>query len=95
MDHALTRLNQLSRPKLLVKAARLGQQEYNRNRALRRLIQSDRLPAPGDALEDLLQHEDAANAERCTGGAAYSPARHVELLAALMTEAQLLNTAAT
>ena len=89
MNCAKSRLSRLNRPKLLVKAARLGLEEYNRNKTLRRVLQVEHVPGPGAALDDLLRREDAADTARREGVVAYSPARHIELLAALMTEAQL------
>lgn len=93
MDNARRRLNRLNRPKLLVRAARIGLNEYNRNRTLRRVLQMENVPEPGSALEDLLHHEDAADQARREGVVAYSPARHIELLVALISEARLADAA--
>lgn len=85
----MTRLAALSRPRLLVKAARYGVEEFNRERALRRILRDETAPAPGQAFELLFGREAEMDEARRQGGAAYSPARHVELLAALIFEARI------
>lgn len=92
MNIHLSRLAGLNRPSILVRAARLGTTEMNRERTLRRVLHGETIPAPGQAFEELLRKEAAMNEARCDGGAAYSPARHVELLAALIHEARLAGT---
>ena len=92
MNTHMSRLATLNRPSILVRAARLGTAEFNRERSLRRLMQGEAIPTPGQAFEVLLQLEANMNEARCAGGAAYSPARHVELLAALIHEARLAET---
>ncbi|MEO0945050.1 MAG: DUF6477 family protein [Pseudomonadota bacterium] len=89
MDHAQNRLSRLNRPKLLVKAACIGLKEYNRNRTLQRVLQTDSVPEPGTALDAHLRHENAIDTDRRDGVIAYSPSRHIELLAAVITEARL------
>lgn len=92
MSSYLNRLSALTRPRILVRAARLGTADYNRERCLRRVMQGAAMPAPGQAFDHLLEHEEAMNAARCEGSAAYSAARHVEVLAALICEARLAET---
>jgi hypothetical protein len=82
---ALTR-----RPRLLVRAARFGIEEYNRNRDLRRILRGETLPGPSDALPRLMDMEAAQEDTRKRGDAAYSIARHLEILIALMAESRLL-----
>jgi len=89
MPSHLSRLADLTRPRLLVRAARHRTVDFNRERTLRRILQGETVPAPGQAFEILMAREDAMNEARCEGGAAYSPARHVELLAAVIHEAQI------
>ncbi len=89
MTHHMSRLAALSRPQILVRAARYGVSELNRSRALQRAMPGEAIPAPGKAFDRLLECEVAMNEARCDGGAAYSPARHVELLSALINEAKL------
>ncbi len=92
MSTHLHRLAALTRPRILVRAARLGTAEFNRERSLRRVMQGDAIPAPGQAFDQLLAREEVMNAARCEGNAAYSAARHVELLAALIYEARIAET---
>lgn len=96
MDHlaSLTaRLNQMHRPRLLVRAARFGLTDYRRDRDLRRLVGDTPLPSPLAALGHLLTVEEIAETSRRAGEATYSVARHVELLVALLGEARLAATA--
>lgn len=89
MTDPLTRLATLRRPRLLVRAARIGLGEYNRERSLRRLLPGEAHPAPGQAFDVLFAREEVVDLARRDGTAAYSAARHVELLAALINEARL------
>ncbi len=91
MQDIQTRLRQLRRPKLLTKAARFGLDEYVRSIHLRRALQSDHLPKPALAVIQLLDIESGLNAERKEKRATYSAARHVEILVALLAEAQTLS----
>jgi hypothetical protein len=92
MTDPLDRLSALNRPRLLVRAARIGLAAYNRERSLRRLLPGHAVPAPGKAVEVLLEREEALDTVRREGGASYSSARHVEVLAALINEARLAGT---
>ena len=89
MTDPMSRLAALSRPRLLVRAARFGMAEFNRSRSLRRLLPGEATPAPGQAFEALLKRESDMDAARREGIAAYSPALHIEMLAALMHEARI------
>lgn len=90
MSHAAEILAQLRRPRLLIRAARLGLAEYNRDRDLRRLMRTPAAPGPQAAVEGLIGEEARLEEGRKAGDAGYSVARHVEVLIALMAEAQLL-----
>ena len=89
MTDPLTRLQTLCRPKLLVRAARIGLCDYNRDRSLRRILPGETPPPPGMAFDALIERENDVEQVRREGGAAYSAARHVEILAALINEARL------
>lgn len=89
-DHPLTALESLRRPKLLIRAARFGLDDYRRERDLRRLMRTAVTPAPRHALAWLIEEEAGLEASRRAGAAAYAPARHVEILIALMAEARML-----
>ena len=90
MEDVLTMISRLKRPKLLVRTARHGLQDYNRVVHLRRLLKTEALPGPGKAIMKLMEVEATVDAQRRAGRAEYSVARHVELIVALMSEAQIL-----
>jgi hypothetical protein len=83
-------LSSLRRPRLLVRAARLGLCDYNRTRDLRRLMRASQIPGPESALTQLIAEEALLDADRRAGGASYSIARHIDLLIAMMAEARIL-----
>lgn len=90
MQDVLTRFSALRRPRLLIRAARAGSDDYARNQHLRRIIGGGELPRHGAALTRLLELEAEVNTQRKAGSAAYSIVRHVDLLIAMMGEARLL-----
>jgi len=83
-------LSCIRRPRLLIRAARHGVEDYNRNRDLKRILRGDSLPGPAAALTRLIDLEAAQEETRASGQASYSVARHLEILIALMGEARLL-----
>lgn len=85
-----TRIATLKRPSLLARAARFGVDEYRRDVHLRRILGTERLPRHADALMQLLDREAELDAMRKTRAGDYRPARHVELLIAILGEAQLM-----
>jgi hypothetical protein len=90
MSDFCTLLTGLRRPRLLIRAARHGLEEYRRDRDLRRLIGGSGVPAPIDAVPRLMWEEARLEDIRGKGDAAYSLVRHIEVLIALMAEARLL-----
>ncbi len=80
----------LRRPRLLIRAARIGATEYRRDRDLRRLLRASRLPGPAAGMRRLLALEADFEAVRRAKDTTYSISRHVEILSALIAEAQLL-----
>ncbi len=82
-------LARIRRPRLLVRAARIALDDYVRDRDLRRLFGPGATPRGGEMMDFLLDHEAQAEETRRSGGAGYSVARHVSLLAALMAESRL------
>ena len=90
MTDFIERLTKLHRPRLLIRAARFGMNDYNRNRDLKRLIRQAPAPSPALALERLLAEEARLEETRLSGDACYSVARHVDLLIAVLSEARLL-----
>jgi Family of unknown function (DUF6477) len=85
-----TLLAALRRPKLLIRAARFGLADYDRARDLKRLMRTPAAPSPQVAVTRLFEQEADLEETRKAGGAAYSAARHVEVLIALIAEARLL-----
>lgn len=83
-------INALNRPKLLVRAARFGVDEYSRDRHLSRILKQDALPRSGVAILKLLEIEADLEDRRTQKAADYSIARHVEVIIALMGEARVL-----
>ncbi|MBW4982236.1 hypothetical protein KZZ07_06730 [Mameliella sp. CS4] len=94
MKDILGLLNDLRRPRLLIRAARIGAQDYRRNPHLNRLLGYGALPRPGAALMRLVEIESELNERRHADDAAYSVSRHVEVLTAMMGEARILREAA-
>ncbi len=92
MKDPLSLLRAMRRPRLLVRAARFGMCDYQRDRDLTRLLKSNRLPSPAHALTVLAEQEEVMEHTRQTGEATYSIARHIELLVAMIAEARLIPT---
>ena len=84
-------LSNLRRPRLLMHAARFGLGDYRRERDLRRLVTAT--ATPEETVPQLLSVEERLEATRIAGDASYSPARHIDVLIALLAEAQLLRRA--
>jgi hypothetical protein len=90
MTDLACRLAALRRPRLLIRTARFGLQDYRRTPALRRLFAAAGAHSPAQIVALLLLREAEQEDRRQAGDAAYSVARHVELLIALMAEARHL-----
>jgi hypothetical protein len=71
-----------------MRAARFGLGEYRRERDLRRWVPDP--VTPENTVSTLISTEARLEATRLAGDAAYSVARHIEVLIALLAEAQLL-----
>lgn len=88
MSDFRARLADLRRPRLLMHAARFGLSDYRRDRDLKRLID---VPAtPEAAVTLLLSQEGKLEDNRQRGDVAYSIARHIEVLIALLAEYRLV-----
>ncbi|MEL6640889.1 MAG: DUF6477 family protein [Pseudomonadota bacterium] len=83
----------LKRPKILVRAARFGLDDYMRERHLKRCLKKENLPSPGQALIALLDIEKQLNSDRATKSGGYQVAKHIDVLVAIMAEAQLFRAA--
>lgn len=81
---------QLRRPSLLVRTARIGMNEYCRERHLQRILRTANLPRHGEALMKLVDLETDLDSLRRAGRAEYSYARHIDVLIAIMGETALL-----
>ena len=81
-------LADLRRPRLLIRAARCGVDDYRRDRDLRRLI--DGTMSPDRALPRLMREEKQLEEIRLSGDAEYSVSRHIEVLIAMLGEIRLL-----
>ncbi|MFD0858000.1 DUF6477 family protein [Roseovarius aquimarinus] len=93
MHDILTALDSLRRPRLLIRAARIGAAEYRREAHLRRHFGYGTLPRSAAALARLVEMEEALNDQRKVGTSGYSATRHVEILIAMMGEARILRSA--
>lgn len=93
MKDVLGLLNEMRRPRLLIRAARIGAEDYRRNPQLHRLLGDGALPRPGAALMKLIEIEATLDDFRRGDSAAYSVSRHVEVLTAMMGEARILRDA--
>ncbi|MDP2737220.1 MAG: DUF6477 family protein [Pseudorhodobacter sp.] len=85
-----TLLANLKRPRLLIRAARFGIEDYRRERDLTRLIDTQGPATPETALPRLLDEEERMEDTRRAGDVSYSLSRHIEVLIALMAETRLL-----
>ncbi|MDA5556080.1 DUF6477 family protein [Shimia sp. MMG029] len=90
MQGTLSQLATLRRPRLLIRAARAGTQDYTRNQHLKRVLGVTQTPRNLEALTRLMTLEAELNEERRKNAASYSIVRHVDLMIAMMGEAQLL-----
>ncbi|AKS45965.1 hypothetical protein SAMN05444287_1070 [Octadecabacter temperatus] len=90
MEDALTMISRLKRPTLLVRTARHGLADYKRVIHLRRLLKTEAVPGPSQAIIKLMDLEVELDLQRQNKRAEYSAARHVEALVALMSEARIL-----
>lgn len=91
----IDRIQRIERPRLLLRAARLGLQDYDRQRDLRRVLRLPHAPAPGPrVLHLLLEMEEHCEARRTRHpseiGDSWRAAQHVELLICLIAESRLL-----
>ncbi|WIY24890.1 DUF6477 family protein [Parasedimentitalea psychrophila] len=87
----IARLSSLHRPRLLIRAARIGARDYSRTRHLPRLLGYGGLPRPASAVMQLIEQEQHLNQRRLDNEPGYPLTRHVEVLIAMMGESQLLS----
>ncbi|WP_272004282.1 DUF6477 family protein [Roseovarius sp. ZX-A-9] len=94
MKDTLNTLATLRRPRILIRAARIGAAEYRRDAHLRRHLGYGPLPRPEAALGALVKMEAALETQRRQDSAGYVASRHVDILIAMMGEARILRAAA-
>lgn len=82
-------LDALRRPRLLVRAARSQVANYSRQRDLTRIFGSVLQTNTGELLMKLLSLELEHNHLRLSGDTGYIVARHIDVLIALMGEAEI------
>lgn len=85
-----TILRRIKRPSLLIKAARHGVDDYNRDVQLRRILKVEKLPKTGPAILQLIEIEQSMDIACTENHTTYAISRHVEVLIAIMAEARLL-----
>ena len=90
MTHTQQILSTLKRPSILIRAARFGLENYQRNRDLRRITRTIKTPSNEAALSQLVQSEEQLENARQTGDNTYSAHRHITVLTALLAEMRLL-----
>lgn len=83
-------VTQLRRPRLLVRAARFGIDEFRRDRDLPRLLKCEKTPKSGDAIMQLMDVEADLNNQMRQNVPGYTVARHIDVLTAIMSEARTL-----
>ncbi len=93
MQDVLSMLNALRRPALLMRAARIGADEYRRTTHLPRILGYGVLPRHGAALIKLIELENDLNTQRASGDTGYSLLKHVDVLIAMVGEARVLRAA--
>ena len=90
MQDLISMLHTLHRPRLLMRAARIGAEQYTRTSHLPRLLGYGVLPRHGAALLKLMEIEAELNSMRKASDAGYSLIRHVDVLIAMVGEARVL-----
>jgi hypothetical protein len=84
----------IRRPLMLLRTARHGTVDYNRAADLKRILRVPATPRPGLATVQMLidleaRHEELRTRAPQEGGDPWRAARHIEVLIALIAEAQL------
>jgi hypothetical protein len=90
MQDIISMLQALHRPHLMMRAARIGAENYSRATHLPRLLGYGVLPRHGAALIKLMEIEAELNTQRKATDASYSLFRHIDVLIAMVAEARVL-----
>ena len=91
MQDPISRLNELRRPPLLIRAARLAQPDYERSKALKELFPGRSIKGSRQAIILLLDEEADQNSARLDDPGRYDLSRHVKIMIALLGEARLVS----
>ena len=89
MDRNAIRIEEsltLSRPKILVRTARIGARHYRRERDLPGAVPGLLNQPVRTIIPRLVDTEERCEEERLAHSAAYRPGKHVQVLAALLAE---------
>lgn len=92
MQDIISMLHTLKRPRLLMRAAKIGARDYRRTVHLPRLLGYGHLPRNGPALMKLIEIEGELNTQRKAEESAYSLMRHIDVMIAIVGEAHILRT---
>ena len=93
MQDILSMLNALHRPRLLIRAARIGAEDYRRAAHLPRRLGYGQLPRHGNALMRLMEIEGELNTLRLGDDSSYSLLRHIDVLIAIVGESRIMRAA--
>lgn len=88
MQDLISMLQQLQRPKLMMRAARIGAEDYRRGAHLPRLLGYGALPRTAQAVMKLIDLEAELEHQRQAADANYSVLRHLDVMIALVSEAR-------
>jgi hypothetical protein len=80
---------QTTRPRILVKAAKISAQHYERTMMLGKILRTTKLPSHASAITLLTEREEALNEARLIHDASYRIQHHITVLSALMGEMHL------
>ena len=94
MPDQLSRLEHIKRPQILIRAAQLGMRDYRKTRHAGTLLADLSVNDLVARFDRLFWREAELDRERVTGTASYSAAKHIEVLSALIVEAELLRQSA-
>ena len=89
MQKYIVRLSKLRRPRLLMWAARIGAQEFQRQSQLPRILRNKNLTDEEQVVSELIDIECEIEERRVSGNLDYSISQHVDILTALLAELDL------
>jgi len=84
MNYTQTQLNALQRPKLLIRAARAGVQEFRVERDIRKIKGAAEQKSAAKLIDALFLEEFRLNEERLQNDPAYNVRSHIRALTALI-----------